>query len=404
MSQISTRPTIGAGRLAHRLSRARQVATAAGLDALVVGVGADLVYLTGYRALLTERPTLLVVPGGRQAHARRAAPRGDGGARLPGRGGGTVEVVEWDETDDPYALVRVGSSARRQAAPAGRSRPSRSPTGSGRRSLLRLQDAASVDEALAALLRAPRAQRMVKDPEEVALLRAAARPPTGSSSTSRTAGSSAGREADVSREVRDRLLAEGHDEASFAIVASGPTSASPHHDADRPARSAPASRSSSTSAACSAATAATSPGRSGSPAATRPTDPTASSSRCTRSSVRPRPRRRTPSGPASRPSASTPSPARSSPRPATDAHFIHRTGHGIGLEEHEEPYIVAGQHRADPHGDGVQRRAGHLPRGALRRPHRGRRHRAARTARSSSTRSRGSSSSSTADRRPSAVG
>jgi Xaa-Pro aminopeptidase len=22
--------------------------------------------------------------------------------------------------------------------------------------------------------------------------------------------------------------------------------------------------------------------------------------------------------------------------------FIHRTGHGIGLEEHEEPYIVAG--------------------------------------------------------------
>jgi len=23
-------------------------------------------------------------------------------------------------------------------------------------------------------------------------------------------------------------------------------------------------------------------------------------------------------------------------------HFIHRTGHGIGLEEHEDPYIVAG--------------------------------------------------------------
>ncbi len=26
--------------------------------------------------------------------------------------------------------------------------------------------------------------------------------------------------------------------------------------------------------------------------------------------------------------------------------FIHRTGHGIGLEEHEDPYIVAGNRQA----------------------------------------------------------
>ena len=26
-------------------------------------------------------------------------------------------------------------------------------------------------------------------------------------------------------------------------------------------------------------------------------------------------------------------------------HFVHRTGHGIGLETHEEPYIVAGNRR-----------------------------------------------------------
>jgi Xaa-Pro aminopeptidase len=38
-------------------------------------------------------------------------------------------------------------------------------------------------------------------------------------------------ESDVAREVREQLVAEGHDEAYFAIVGSGPNSASPHHDA-----------------------------------------------------------------------------------------------------------------------------------------------------------------------------
>ena len=40
---------------------------------------------------------------------------------------------------------------------------------------------------------------------------------------------------------------------------------------------------------------------------------------------------------------STPRPARSSPTPATATQFIHRTGHGIGIEAHEDPYIVARQ-------------------------------------------------------------
>jgi Xaa-Pro aminopeptidase len=38
-------------------------------------------------------------------------------------------------------------------------------------------------------------------------------------------------EAEVAREVRDRLVAEGHEHAEFWIVASGPNSASPHHEA-----------------------------------------------------------------------------------------------------------------------------------------------------------------------------
>src|SRR5262249_58197079 len=38
-------------------------------------------------------------------------------------------------------------------------------------------------------------------------------------------------EADVSREIGERLVAAGHQFAEFAIVASGPNSASPHHHA-----------------------------------------------------------------------------------------------------------------------------------------------------------------------------
>ncbi len=49
--------------------------------------------------------------------------------------------------------------------------------------------------------------------------------------------------------------------------------------------------------------------------------------------------------------------------------FFHRTGHGIGLEAHEDPYIVAGQRRAARARHGVLRRARHLP-GAARRAHR----------------------------------
>src|SRR4029079_9251742 len=76
-----------------------------------------------------------------------------------------------------------------------------------------------------------RTLRMTKDDDEVTLLR------LGAQAVDRVvdqiaAGRLVGRtEADVAREVRERLLAEGHDHAEFAIVASGPNSASPHPEA-----------------------------------------------------------------------------------------------------------------------------------------------------------------------------
>ena len=62
--------------------------------------------------------------------------------------------------------------------------------------------------------------------------------------------------------------------------------------------------------------------------------------------------------------------------------FFHRTGHGIGLEGHEEPYLVAGNAEPIGAGHGVQRRARHLPPGPLRCPDRGHRRVRCRTVRS----------------------
>ncbi|MCU0265538.1 MAG: aminopeptidase P family N-terminal domain-containing protein, partial [Actinomycetia bacterium] len=45
-----------------RLARARDLARAAGIDALLVTPGPDLRYLTGYDAVPLERLTCLVVP------------------------------------------------------------------------------------------------------------------------------------------------------------------------------------------------------------------------------------------------------------------------------------------------------------------------------------------------------
>ena len=73
--------------------------------------------------------------------------------------------------------------------------------------------------------------RIVKDPDEIALLTAAAHA-ADRVVAQIAAGQLVGRtEADVAREVRERLIAEGHEEAHFAIVGSGPNSASPHHEA-----------------------------------------------------------------------------------------------------------------------------------------------------------------------------
>lgn len=210
---------IPAARYAERLGRAVGLAAGRGLAGILVGTGPDLRYLTGYAALPLERLTMLVVtPGGASIVVPRLeVPAAAAGLRVD------LPVHVWDETDDPHALV----ASLVDGAAAGRLAVSDQLWSSH---LLRLQAAlpgATFEPASGVL----RALRMRKDPDEAALLRTAARA-ADRVVAAIAAGRLVGRtEADVAREVRERLVAEGHDEASFWIVASGPNSASPHHDA-----------------------------------------------------------------------------------------------------------------------------------------------------------------------------
>jgi Xaa-Pro aminopeptidase len=213
-------------RFAERLTRSQTLITARAAGALLIGVGAELRYLTGYAPPETERLTMLVLlPAGRPT---LVVPRLEAMAAsiAPAIRVGAVEVIAWDETDDPHAIVarRVGYDV----TPAG--------------ATVLVNDRLWASHVLALGRVLPeleiglandllRELRMTKDEDEIELLRLAARA-ADRVIDQIAAGRLVGRtEADVARDVRDRLIGEGHDTADFAIVASGPNSASPHHEA-----------------------------------------------------------------------------------------------------------------------------------------------------------------------------
>jgi Xaa-Pro aminopeptidase len=216
---ITERPTVPASRFAHRLERAVAATEAADLDAMFIGVGSDMRYLTGYAAMPLERLTMLVLRRGATPFIivpRLELAAAEAGIRTE------IEIRTWDETDDPYA-VAVGGIA-------GTGRVAVSDTMLAMH-LLRIQAALGDGPTYELASSVLRDLRMIKDDSEIALLRAAARA-ADRVVAAIVGGRLVGRtEADVAREVRERLIDEGHETAMFAIVASGPNSASPHHEA-----------------------------------------------------------------------------------------------------------------------------------------------------------------------------
>jgi Xaa-Pro aminopeptidase len=215
-------------RFRARLGGARAALAAHDAAALLLGVGADLRYLTGYAAMPLERLTMLVLPVA--GPASLVAPRLEAmaAAASPAAAAGLVDVVAWDETDDAHALVAsLLETAANGQVPAGRLLVS---SDLWAMHVIGLQRALP-DRAFGLATEVTRDLRMAKDDGEIELLRLAAHA-ADRVLLAIAAGPLLGRtERDVSREIRDRLVDEGHDIGQFAIVASGPNSASPHHGA-----------------------------------------------------------------------------------------------------------------------------------------------------------------------------
>ncbi len=204
-----------------RITRARSTMVAAGIDVLLLSVGSDLPYLSGYQAMPLERLTMLVVP--RDGEATMVIPRLEA-PRVVERPD-VFTIVPWDETDDPVALV-ASLAGRPAVAAIGDTMWARflvDLLGHWPTSTTRYVRSTSVMNAL----------RMRKDAAEIAALQAA-----GAAADRVAAQLHAGQialvgrtEAQVSADISARLIAEGHDVVNFAIVAAGENAASPHHHA-----------------------------------------------------------------------------------------------------------------------------------------------------------------------------
>ena len=315
---------VAASTYRDRLALAAATAADRGVDALLITPSPDYTYLLGYGAPAMERLTCLVIPA-------------DGGPSLVlprleeplarhelGDMADELAIIPWDETDDPIRVVQrlVGTALRVAVQDQ-----------MWARFALRLRaalDPAQLVEAGGTMA----ALRMVKNADEIDLLRSAAAAAdevmlavTGERLSGRT-------EAELSRHIRELLADAGHDGETFAIVASGPNAASPHHR--------PGDRVISQGDAIVLDIGGVRDGYSSDTSRTAfvgepPADFAAlfavlnQAQRLACEAVRP-----------GVPAAEIDAAARGVIADAGygDA-FVHRTGHGIGMETHEEPYIVA---------------------------------------------------------------
>ncbi|MEX2625813.1 MAG: Xaa-Pro peptidase family protein [Ilumatobacteraceae bacterium] len=306
-----------------RLERVRAAMAGQGVDVMLLSVGHDLPYLTGYEAMPLERLTMLVVP--REGDASMIIPRLEA-ARVAEQPG-VFDLVPWAETEDPTAIVaKLAAGARTVAVgdqmwarflvellpqlPGAVYRRAVDVVGP----LRRVKDAAEVDALAAAGAAVDRI---------AAELQSGAIPLVG-----RT-------EAEVSAHLSRRIVEEGHDRVNFAIVAAAENAASPHHHAGsrviREGEIVLCDFGGTMAGYCSDTTRCVVPGEVPADVAEAYEVLHAAQEAAVNAAT-----------------VGTPCEEvdRTARRIIAEAghgeHFVHRTGHGIGLEAHEDPYIVEG--------------------------------------------------------------
>lgn len=309
---------------AARLDRAASLAADAGLDAIIVGPGPDLQYLVGVEGDTIERLTALVLGPGLAPTI--IVPRMElAKVRTTAVGELGLTVSDWVDGDNPYDLVaaalgavsRVGVS---DALPA--------------LHVIPLAERIGVRVELATPVL--RESRMIKDAAEIAELRKAG---AAIDAVHRRVPEwlRAGRtEREVAADIAEAIVAEGHRTVEFVIVGSGPNGADPHHEvSDRViddgdivvvdiGGAVPSGYNSDSTRTYVV-------GTPDSAAAER----IAVLVRAQQAAVD-----------AARPGATAEQVDAAARQVLTDAGlgeaFLHRTGHGIGVSVHEEPYIAPG--------------------------------------------------------------
>ena len=337
-----------------RWHRAQQAAAESGIDAVVVTPGADLRYLTGYDAKPLERLTALLLPA--SGDPLLIVPELERSAALAS--GVDVEIAAWAETDDPFALVADRLAARPRIAVDDHIWGIR---------LLTLQDRLpQASFSPAGQLIAP--LRAIKQPDEIAALREAAEAIDRVHARMGEWLRPGRTERDVGADIARAIVDEGHVRVDFVIVGSGPNGASPHHEvSDRVIEAGDPVvvdiGGTMPSGYCSDSTRNYVAGGAAPAAYLEAYAVLIEAQEAQRVYAR-----------AGVTAESVDEVGRAILRDAGYGDlFIHRTGHGIGLETHEEPYIVAGNADGARAGHGVLHRAGLLPRWPVRRPHRGHR-------------------------------
>jgi len=307
-----------------RLQLVRERMATAGIDTLLISLGADLPWLTGYTAMPLERLTMLILPLEGEAVLvvpRLEAPRVTPAPEL-------FSLRPWDEGENPIEIVTgVTGRSRRRLAISDRTWSS---------FLLALQVTLPRSTwTRASLLTAP--LRAVKDPGEIeALRRAAAAADRVAAALMTGQIPLIGRtEAEVSRELSQRLLEEGHDSVNFAIVGSGPNSASPHHE--------PGARPIGAGEVVVCDFGGTMDGYCSDITRTVFTGSPPEEFRDLYAVLHGAQAAAVDAARVGTPCQDVDAVARDL---ITDAgfgpQFVHRTGHGIGLEEHEDPYLIIG--------------------------------------------------------------